>query len=295
MPLQPHSPPDCAFRTNQSSIGTVRIRYTHTTDTTPPLSTDTNHTSQTTHTNHPPPTHPPPTNPTTNRPPHTRNVVDRLCSGDNWMPCFFHFLSQPPRVKTAQCARLWQPFPRRVRQTRRHMRSAIYHESSRTRLKEERKCGVVWCMLYVLSCEFYVSTPIKCIMYGLHKQPVHTVSYLEKSVVEGLRLYSQTCCVEPFSTRNPCLVLSLILAIRQTFNTNLKWLSQHKMCHPFATRERSITEDRAQHHLTQEHRYVPVTARPCAMPPLLQLLGLASTSQGCSLPLARPLDPARDT
>ena len=58
-----------------------------------------------------------------------------------------------------------------------------------------------------------------CIMGGLCTQPVLIASYNSKlgkqSVVEELRLYSQTWCEEPFSTRNTCLVLSLILASKR--------------------------------------------------------------------------------
>ena len=72
----------------------------------------------------------------------------------------------------------WQACPRRVRQTRLHKRSAIYHESSPTRPKEETMCGACVCVLCcVLSCEFYVSKPIICVTGGVYNQPVHIVSY----------------------------------------------------------------------------------------------------------------------
>ena len=45
----------------------------------------------------------------------------------------------------------------------------------------------------------------------IFKAPVHIISQHSK-VVEGLRFCSQTWCVELFSTRNPCLLLSLIIA-----------------------------------------------------------------------------------
>ena len=101
------------------------------------------------------------------------------------------FLSQPLCQDKAMCApaAFRQPFPRRVRLTRRHMRSVIYHESSRTRPEEEKKCGVVCCcivVLYVTWCVFtcccvrVVSKPIKRSMGGIYKQPVHIVSYCSK-------------------------------------------------------------------------------------------------------------------
>ena len=43
-----------------------------------------------------------------------------------------------------------------------------------------------------------------------HNKPVQQAA--KKSVVEGLRFYSRTYCVEVCSSRNPGSVLSLILA-----------------------------------------------------------------------------------
>ena len=104
-------PPDCVFRTNQSSTGTIRNRNTtHTTDTTahhhtttPPTHhphtpppphphkqhTQTAHLKPHTHTNHQPTTH----QLTAHRRPTTRNVIDRISLG--LVDC--NFLSQPLR------------------------------------------------------------------------------------------------------------------------------------------------------------------------------------------------------
>ena len=115
----------------------------------PPLPHQPQTTSQTTHTNHtdkPTPTHKPTThqsnNPTTQQPPATCWV----------MPCFViscHTLSLSGLGNVRACCLpwKWQPFTRRVRQIRRHKRSATYHESSRTRPREERKCGACVCVL----------------------------------------------------------------------------------------------------------------------------------------------------
>ena len=46
-----------------------------------------------------------------------------------------------------------------------------------------------------------------------HKLVQHAT---KKSVVEGLLFYLRTECVEVFSTQNPCLVLSLMLATEAT-------------------------------------------------------------------------------
>ena len=48
----------------------------------------------------------------------------------------------------------------------------------------------------------------------------------EKSVAEGLRFYSQTWCVELSSARNPCSVLSLILANRLSEEPDEDWCEE---------------------------------------------------------------------
>ena len=109
--------------------------------------------------------------PTPTNPPPTRNVIDRLSLGDKWMPCFViscHnlFLSGLGNVRVCCLPWKWKPFTRRVRQIRRHKRSITNtteggKEVWCVRVRVVLYCVVVlgvvlWCMLYVLSCEFCV-------------------------------------------------------------------------------------------------------------------------------------------
>ena len=166
MPLQP---PDCAFRTTQSATDTHAHPPTHTNTTTPPPNQK--------HTNHEPHasnhTHTRTTQtPTTHSPPPTHNVIDKLSLGDKWMPCVVISCHNLPvsRLRNVRACCLpwrWPPFLRRNRQIHRHKRSAIYHESSRTRPKEERKCGAVWCSAVLLYCCVPCDVVCVCVCVGL--------------------------------------------------------------------------------------------------------------------------------
>ena len=93
------------FRRTQSS--TLHPHNHHTTTTTRPLlpPPSPHHTHTTTTTTHAPHHHHHPHQPTAQHHPPTRNMMDKICSGDKWMPCFCHFLPLPPCVRTRQfCA-----------------------------------------------------------------------------------------------------------------------------------------------------------------------------------------------
>ena len=70
-------------------------------------------------------------------------------------------------------------------------------------------------MLYVSSCECYVSKTVSCRMYGLQKKKktyIHHYSIQQatkKTVVEGLCFKKRNEFVDVFSTQNPCSVISL--------------------------------------------------------------------------------------
>ena len=102
VPRQPGSPLDTCVLHKLSSTGTVQNRHVHahhshkrnhilSPPSTPPIHPPslpklTNHTPHRQTANHQPTSPlPPPTNP---QPSHTRNVINRLCSGDRWKP--FH-------------------------------------------------------------------------------------------------------------------------------------------------------------------------------------------------------------
>ena len=164
MLLQPHSPPDCAFRTTQSALGTSRKR--HTTHNTPPPHTST-HTPPTTH------THPP-----------------RVTNGYRVFVISCHNLS----VRTGQCAGLLPSLVGRFVATSDQQFIMNHHEHNRRRKGSVVRacaccfctvllccvlcCGVCVVVVVVLSCEFCLSTPIKCMMYGLRQQPVHIMSLI---------------------------------------------------------------------------------------------------------------------
>ena len=200
MPLQPHSPPDCAFGTTHSIV-IIRNRQTHThahttqpsthhPPTPPPLPTQTpttNQSSQTTQTNHPQTNHPP-----------TRNVIDRLSLGDKMDAMYCNFLSQPLFVRTGQCARLLPSLDATtVSQAQRERLVATsdqqfimsHHEHNRRKKRSACLCGVcgvlccrivvlhvTWCVcLPVVVCVWCLK-PIKCTVGGFYKQPVDRTS-----------------------------------------------------------------------------------------------------------------------
>ena len=149
----------------------------------PPLHTHTKNT-QTTNLKPPPPTHPPTPQPLSHphAPTHPHLHTDQpaaLHQPATWQTSSVPVTNGCPvlsiLVTTSLCQdcaicapaaslRGGSRFHGATWTTRRHKRSAIYHESSSTRPKEERKCGacacvvvlrvVLWCVLYVLSCEF---------------------------------------------------------------------------------------------------------------------------------------------